>query len=269
MGELLDLQVSPLVSIVIPSRGIRDIPGGGSLLFNALESIQKLTTYENFEVVLVLDHGYDETLIQEIITKFQQSISIIIWDKPFNFSLKMNLGVSHARGDFILLLNDDVELLTPDWIEKFLQVLKRPSVSMVGCMLYFDDNTIQHAGHLYYKGSPTHIGIGWPKGSAGPDGQFLSIREVSGVTAACAMVKREDFLSAGGFSGLFPGNFNDVDLCLKIGYLNKTIIWTPEVELIHFESKTRDATVHPYELEMLASRWGEKLDDERFWKFGP
>lgn len=269
MGKPSVTDNQTLVSIVIPSRGIRDLPDGGSLLYNALESIQKLSTYENYEIVLVLDLGYDKSLISEISLKFPKQLSIIVWDKPFNFSLKMNLGVVHSRGNFILLLNDDVELLTPDWIQKYLQILDAPEVSMVGCMLYFEDLTIQHAGHLYYRGSPTHIGIGLPKGSTGPKGELQAVRRVSGVTAACAMIKKNDFVSAGGFSGLFPGNFNDVDLCLKIGYLNKEIIWTPEVELIHFESKSRDATVHPYELELLTSRWGNRLDDERFWDYGP
>jgi GT2 family glycosyltransferase len=136
-------------------------------------------------------------------------------------------------------------------------------------MLYYEDDTIQHAGHAYYQGSPTHIGLGLPRGSKGPNSSFLVDRKVSGVTAACALMPRHVFMEAGGFSALLPGNFNDVDLCLKVGSLGNDIYWTPNAELYHYESKTRDAHVHYYELDVIEQRWGLKLDDSRFWRVHP
>lgn len=262
---------TPKVSIVIPSRGIyeSDKNKRKSYLLNAIDSIVNKTDYPNYEVILVLDENADSELVSEAKAKLSKKLKIVDWAKPFNFSSKMNLGVLNADGEYILLLNDDVEVINSRWLTSMLSLCQLEHAGLVGAFLYYEDDTIQHAGHAYYLGSPTHIGLGIPRGDRGPNAIFEVEREVIGVTAACAMIAKEIFIEAGGFTSLLPGNFNDVDLCLKVNSLGYTNYWTPNSELYHFESKTRDAHVHYYELDVLNRRWGLKLDDSKYLRGSP
>jgi GT2 family glycosyltransferase len=258
---------APLVSIVIPTRGVR-VPELGRhdcVVVGALRSIIAKTGYSNFEIILVVDEIAEDDVLVELAQIAGPRLRIIRWNRPFNFSQKMNFGVLHSRGEYLLLLNDDVQVLSTTWLESLLALAQLPNAGMVGAMLYYEDETIQHAGHAYHWGSPTHIGLGLPRGSKGPQNAYLIDREVSGVTAACAMMSRSVFDEVGGFTALLPGNFNDVDLCLKVGWKNFDIYWTPRAELYHFESKTRDAHVHYYELDLIGRRWGLRLHDSRYW----
>ena len=261
----------PLVSIVIPTQGLWS-PGEitrRSYLLDAARSIVTKTTYTNYEVVVVVDSGADQEVIAELESLFRDKLRLVWWEHPFNFSAKVNLGVVHATGEFVVLLNDDVEVITPDWIETMLALAQRDTVGIVGSMLYFGDDTIQHAGHAYVRGNPTHIALGLPRGSGGLGNGLFVERELSGVTAACAMLRRDVFFEAGGLTSLLPGNFNDLDLCMKLSRLGYAILWTPFAELYHFESKTRDAQVHWWELDIIGHRWGDKLDDSRYWPGNP
>ena len=262
---------SPLVSIVIPTRAVfADIHGYKKcFVVDAVQSIVKRTDYPHYELLIVVDRDADSEVIETLHHIAGDKVKFIEWTKPFNFSQKMNFGVLHAQGDFVLLLNDDVEVIPPSWLSAMLSLAKRPNAGMVGAMLYYEDESIQHAGHAYFHGSPTHVGLGLPRGSVGKDNLFLIEREVSGVTAACALMPKKVFVEAGGFTPLLPGNFNDVDLCLKVGWLNYDIYWTPFAELYHYESKTRDAHVHYYELDLIQKRWGQRLNDARFWPGHP
>lgn len=261
----------PLVSIVIPTQALYSDHQGTSqsLVVNAVKSIVGLTDYSNYELVVVVDSGADDHVLAELRKLGGPKLRIVEWTKPFNFSQKMNFGVLHAQGEYVLLLNDDVEVLTRQWLSSMLVLAQLPNAGMAGAMLYYEDDTIQHAGHAYFQGSPTHIGLGLPRGSHGPLGGYLVSREVSGVTAACALMPMKVFKEVGGFTALLPGNFNDVDLCLKVGWRGYDIYWTPEAELYHFESKTRDAHVHYYELDVIEHRWGLRLDDSRYWRGHP
>lgn len=262
---------NPLVSIVIPTQALSQSINGvqQSLIVNAVRSIVELTDYPHYEIVAVVDESAEQDVLDQLSALAGDRLRIVRWNKPFNFSQKMNFGVLHARGEFVLLLNDDVLVLTPEWLRSMLVLAQLPNAGMAGAMLYYEDDTIQHAGHAYYQGSPTHIGLELPRGSRGPDASFMVEREVSGVTAACALMPQEVFKKVGGFTALLPGNFNDVDLCLKVGWRGYDIYWTPDAQLYHFESKTRDAHVHYYELDVIEHRWGLRLDDSRFWPLHP
>lgn len=262
-----DVTGTPLVSIVIPTRGTNSGVGGSekALVIQAVRSIIGVTSYQNFEIVVVADAVADPAVLTQLSAIAGERLRVVQWTKPFNFSEKMNFGVLHARGEYVLLLNDDIEVLSQGWLESMLALAQRPNAGMVGAMLYYQDDTIQHAGHAYVEGSPTHIGLGLPRGSSGPNNGYRVEREVSGVTAACALMSRKVFLDVGGFTSLLPGNFNDVDLCLKVGWKGYDIYWTPHAELYHFESKSRDAHVHYYELDVIGRRWGLRLSDPRFW----
>jgi GT2 family glycosyltransferase len=262
---------NPLVSIVIPTRGVSTGEGHqiSCLVIDAVTSIVEKTQYENFEIVVVVDSVAEPRVIADLERIAGSKIRFAAWEHPFNFSQKMNYGVLQASGEFVLLLNDDVQILSGEWLHSMLALAQRPNAGMVGAMLYYEDDSIQHAGHAYYQGSPTHIGLGAPRGAAGPNNGYLVEREVSGVTAACAMMPLSVFTDVGGFTALLPGNFNDVDLCLKVGWKGYDIYWTPRAELYHFESKTRDAHVHFYELDVIEHRWGLRLDDSRYWRGHP
>lgn len=260
---------NPLVSIVIPSQGLFTGAGAGrmSYLLNAMRSIVSISTYENYEFVVVLDAGADSELIEQMKSIAGEKLHMVEFDLPFNFSDKINHGVVEASGEFILILNDDVRVLTPDWIEALLALAQRPNAGMSGAMLYYEDETIQHAGHAYYKSDASHIGLDEPRGSNGPLSGYRVEREVSGVTAACAMMPTDVYWEAGGLSSLLPGNFNDVDLCMKVTWLGYDIYWTPHAELYHYESKTRDPSVHAFEVNVAWGRWAFRMNDVRFWPY--
>jgi len=261
---------SPLVSIVIPTRGSHGMVRGVStcLVVEAVESILSRTTYDNYELVVVMDDVVDPEVVDALTSLAGEKLNLVWWRRPFSFSAKVNFGAFHAAGDYLLFLNDDTEVISPGWIEAMLALGQRPQAGLVGSMLYFEDNTIQHAGHIYEGGDAGHIGMFLPRGSEGPLGSFRIEREILGVTAACSLVSRSVFEQAGGFSLLLPGNFNDVDLCLKINLLGYTSYWTPHAELYHYESKSRDARVAQYEVDTANSRWHWKLDDRSYWPYG-
>lgn len=262
---------TPLVSIVIPTRGSSAEVRGVDrcMVVEAVRGIVDRSTYTNVEFVIVIDDVAPAAVREELAAIAGDRLRFVEWDQPFSFSGKMNLGVLHARGEFVLLLNDDVELITESWIEPMLALAQRPRAGMVGSMLYFDDDTIQHAGHAYYRLDVTHIGLHSERGAAGPFGGFLVEREVAGVTAACALMRRELFIEAGGFSTLLPGNFNDVDLCMKVQTLGYQSYWTPAAELYHFESKSRDPRVARSEIDTLFGRWERLIWESPFWPTDP
>jgi hypothetical protein len=260
---------NPLVSIVIPTRGLLDATSTGSrsYLLGAIRSIVELSTYTNYELVVVMDDVADSTVVEELKGLADDRLVIVPWSKAFNFSDKINLGAIHSRGDYLMILNDDVQVLTPDWIEALLVLAQLPGAGMSGAMLYYEGDSIQHAGHAYYEGDASHIGLDAPRGDPGPLDGYRVEREVSGVTAACAMIPKHVFDEVGGLSNLLPGNFNDVDLCMKVTWLGYQIYWTPHAELYHFESKTRDASVHAFEVDVAWGRWGFRMHDARYWPY--
>ena len=262
---------NPLVSIVIPTRGTSAVVNGveRNMVIEAVRGIVAKSTYTNFELVIVIDDVASDAVRDELVSLAGDRLRFVEWDQPFTFSGKMNLGVLHARGEFVMLLNDDVELITPRWLERMLALAQLPQSGLVGSMLYFDDDTIQHAGHAYYRLDVTHIGLHSQRGAAGPHDGFLVEREVAGVTAACAIMRRSVFLEAGGFSTLLPGNFNDVDLCMKVATLGYQSYWTPAAELYHFESKSRDPRVSRSEIDTAWGRWERLIWESPLWPTDP
>jgi GT2 family glycosyltransferase len=262
---------TPLVSIVIPTGGTSAVVLGMQrvMVVEAVRGIMNISTYTNFEFVFVVDATTPAGVQSELRAIAGERATFVNWSEPFSFSGKMNLGVLQARGEFVLILNDDVELITPDWIESMLALAQLPLAGTVGAMLYFEDDTIQHAGHAYYRLNVTHIGLNSERGAAGPSGGFLVEREVAGNTAACCMMTRELFLKIGGFSTLLPGNFNDVDLCMKVSTLGHQSYWTPYAELHHFESKSRDPRVSASEVRTTWGRWEHLFYDSDLWPTDP
>lgn len=257
---------TPLVSIVIPTRAHRD-SDGSSLVLGALESIVQKTSYTAWEIILVVDADADSSVIEAAKARVGDRMRVVTYRAPFNFSEKINLGAAHARGEYLLMLNDDVEVISPNWLESLLAPAHADGAGLVGALLYFDDDTIQHAGHHYWLGDASHIGLDVPRGAAGPHGGFRVERRVAGVTAACALTPMAVFREVGALDPGLPGAFNDVDYCLKVTWAGYDCVWTPDAELYHFESKSRDATVRPFEIERHWSRWAFRMHQPDLWPY--
>jgi GT2 family glycosyltransferase len=255
----------PTVSIVIPTRGtvgrVRGRPV--DLVVNAVRSIVERCEYPGVEFVVVHDPETPEATIARLSSIAGDSLVLVPWRSAFNFSAKVNEGVLRASGEVVILLNDDTEVVTPDWMETLVGLVMEPDVGMAGPMLLLADGRIQSAGH-HYDPSPLHIGAGAPADDPGPNGMFAVAGERSGVTAACAAVRRATYLEVGGLSERFAGSYNDVDLGFKLIDAGYRIVWTPHARLHHFESLTRDPAETPEEAAELARRWGRRFGPDRY-----
>jgi len=251
------VQGRPLVSVIIPTRGGSATVAGRErvLVVEAVRGIVERTAYDNVELVVVADEQTPQPVVDALAELAGDRLRLVRFTGPFNFSEKVNAGAVAARGEHLLLLNDDIEIVHPDWLERMVALVQRPGVGAVGALLYFEDSTIQHAGHLYEHGQAGHIAIGWHGGQRDPLHTLEVVRETSGATAACLLVPAEVFAEVGGFCTLLPGNYNDADFCMKLRAGGRSVVVTPDARLYHFESKTRDATVLRSEIATLRRRW--------------
>ena len=254
------LAATPLVSIVIPTRGSRGLVWGEErdLVVSAVASIEQRSSYPALEFVVVADRATPPHVLDDVRSAAGDRIRLVMFDEPFNFSRKCNVGAAHATGDVLLFLNDDTELIAPDSVEVMVGHLQSTDLGMVGAKLLFADGRLQHAGHVY-PGGPIHALFGWPGSAVGPHRMAVVARECSGVTAAAAAMRRDVFDAVGRFDEAFPVNFNDVDLCLRVRRHGYRIVWTPDAEWYHFESATREAGHTKEELDLLTSRWSFEL----------
>lgn len=274
---------SPKISIIISNKDhVEDLQ-------RCVESILNKSTYENYEIIIVENHSQSkevfeyyskltDTTVEEVKTGFSKKedgkITVVTFktpeNTPFNYSAVNNYGVSFASGDYILLLNNDTEVITINWMEELLMYAQRKDVGAVGGKLYYGDKTIQHAGvviglgahrtagHTHYKQARENLGY---------MGRLCYAQDVSAVTGACLMVKKNLFEQVGGLDEGFAVSLNDVDFCLKLrkeGYLN---VFTPFAELYHYESASRGLDDHgekarryERESEAFRSRWKEELE---------
>lgn len=256
---------NPLISIVIPTAGksIETEQGRLNVLKNCIQSIQQLSTYQNYEIVVV--DGYDiptstlEGVIEPAVAAPNSNLRLVRCAAPFNFSQRINLGVAAAKGEFVLLLNDDTEVSTPDWLESMLEFAQQPVIGAVGAKLLFPDKRIQHTGVMVLEGNPGHA---YHEFDSDHPGYFCSNvvnRNYLVVTAACLMMRRDLFNQLGGMDENFPLNYNDVDLCLKAHQAGYRNVVTPFAQLLHYESVSREKGLRPKEWEKLNHKWGEYL----------
>lgn len=260
------IQGEPLVSIIIPTRGSSGIVAGSTRTFvvEAVRGICDRTTWRNVEIIVVADDATPQSVIDELVEIAGDRLVLLRWSEPFNFSAKMNRGIAVSQGEYLLMLNDDIDIVTPDWIEHMLGLAQQPGVGMVGALLYFEDGAIQHLGHIYQGGGAGHVGFGITPGALAPLAELAVTREVSGATAACALLPASLVRDIGGYSVLFPGNYNDVDLSLKVRSSGRSIVVTGAARLYHFESRTREAAVLPSEFAALARRWHALIQQDEY-----
>lgn len=256
----------PLVSIIIPTRGTSGRVWGVERCYvvDAVRSIVEKSTYGNIEFVIVADTDTPTSALAALDRIAGDRLKIVWYDAEFNFSEKVNLGRVHASGNLLLLLNDDVEVITPDFLETMVGLAMDNDVGSVGAKLLFSDGTLQHAGHVYQP-NPDHIFFKWHSSELGPRGLLVMDREVIGSTAACLLVRAEVYDEVGGFSPDFRSNFNDVDFAIKLNEAGYRNVVSCHAELYHFESVSRDPVVTPHEHELLLARWAPQLAADRYF----
>lgn len=251
---------TPKVSILIPSCGSSATIHGSNVVLveNCVESILSLSTYLNFEIIVILDEICPESTREFLLTRDPERVRVVDYSSEFNFSAKINLGAVEATCDVFIPLNDDTKVVTESWIEELLVYLEDEDVGISAPMLLLEDGSIQSAGHFFRHGAH-HFAPGKPVGWLGHGGLLTFPSERSGITFACAAIKRSVYDQVGGLSEKFPRSFNDVDFCNKVRKSGYRIIWTPQSVLYHFESLTRDPRVQMSEVEQLYWRWGYLL----------
>ena len=231
------VQGKPLVSVIIPNKDEKET------LQTCLEMLEKNTGYQNFEIIIVENNSTtDEIFRYYKELSGNRKIHLLRWGKEFNYSAINNFAVAHAKGEYLLFLNNDVKSINPDWLEEMLGVCQRPEVGGVGAKLIYPDNTIQHAGCVIGMGGIAgHMFVDMPADRTGYLHKASLLQDMSAVTAACLLMKKEVFEQAGGFTEELAVAFNDVDLCLKVRKNGYLIVYDPYAKLYHMESKTRGA----------------------------
>lgn len=268
-----DILNNEKVSIIIPTYNRHD------LLKVCINSIEKKTTYKNYEIIVVSNNSNDPETFKYF-DKIKDKHKVIEYNKPFNFAAINNFASKRASGEHLLFLNNDMEVISEEWLGAMLEHSQLPEVGTVGALLLYPNNTIQHAGVILGIG-----GVGGVGGVAGHSHKYFlesdygyisrikAIQNISAVTGACLMVKKSVFEEVGGYEERLEVSFNDVDLCLKImtkGYRN---IYTPYAKLYHYESISRgDPNRNPKELKRfqreimyMRDKWGELLDNDPYY----
>ena len=226
----------PLVSILIPNKDHADD------LEKCLHSIYARTNYDNYEVLVIENNSTDPATFDYYKTLPQryEGCRVVTYRGGFNFSAINNFGRKAAKGQYLLLLNNDVEVLSHDWLGELLAEASQPGVAACGAMLYYPDDTIQHAGVITGLGGYAgHSHKYHRRGASGYLFRLAAVQDYSAVTAACLLVRAEVYDALGGLDEGFTVAFNDVDFCLRIREAGWRIAWTPYAELYHFESKSR------------------------------
>ena len=251
----------PLVSIIIPNRDQADI------LARCLNSLGR-SAYDRYEILLVENNSRQpETFAYYKKLEGRPNLRLLTWDRQFNYSAVNNFAAAQVRGEVLLFLNNDVEVINADWLERLLEHALRPEVGAVGAKLYYPDDRVQHAGVVLGVGAVAgHVHLGAARNAFGYCCRLISVQNYSAVTGACLMMRRNVFEEIRGFDEDFPLAFNDTDLCMRVRRNGYRIVWTPWAELYHHESATRGHEDTPEkkarfhaEMSRFLMKWGDRL----------
>jgi len=264
-------------SIVIP------VHNQGVMLRTLVEGLHDTAKHfhEKLELIIVDNQsnesallGYLKKLESQTAAPFTQ-IKVVRYPHKFNFSAINNIAATHSKASFLCFLNNDIQIIHKDWLAALNEPMQHASTGCVGAMLYYPDDTIQHAGvYLDAKDIAGHLYKNCPRGSAGYQDFLLSEQQVSAVTAACMLIRRSVFNEVNGYNEQLAIAFNDVDLCLKVQQAGYRNIWTPHAELYHYESKSRgkshqrgflEKLRQKKEVRLMKQRWQEQLANEPHW----
>ncbi len=226
---------TPLISIMIPNKDhVEDLK-------KCMDSIDKKSSYRNYEYIIIENNSTEQETFryyEEI--KKRDNVTVVNYQGDFNFSRINNFGEQYAKGDYLLLLNNDTEMIDGCCLQEMLNYCMREDVGISGAKLLYEDDTIQHAGVIIGLGGVAgHTFVGYPRNAVGYQKHILCAQDYSAVTAACLMVKRDLYREVGGLTEEFAVAFNDIDFCLKIRALGKLVVYNPYAELHHYESKSR------------------------------
>jgi len=262
------LRPLPLISIIIPTKDKVD------LLKQCIDSIQKQTTYPNYEI-LVIDNNSQLPESFQYFKKLQdKGFQVLTDSRAFNFSALNNMAVQHAKGEYVCLMNNDIEILTSDWVEEMLSFAQLEKVGAVGARLWYPQNRgIQHAGVVIGMGGVAgHAHLGLQKNEPGYFGRSILHHRCSAVTAACLMIKKTTYLAVEGMDEGLAVAFNDIDFCLRLGQAGFHCIYTPYAEMTHHESATRgydltepNRSRFMREVSFMKARWGQQLLQDPFY----
>jgi glycosyltransferase involved in cell wall biosynthesis len=264
----------PLVSIVIPTSGKPTRRDGRTLdmLAQAIRSIVQGTSYDNYELIIVLSGvpGGDHRLAESSLRALEGTRHQIVPCERvglFNFAASINAGAGAARGDHLLLLNDDIEVIMPEWLSAMLELSQEAAIGAVGPKLLYPDGRLQHIGIvLGVAGVAAHPFHQHPGVSPGYAGSAMIVRNYSAVTGACLMTRRELFETIGRFDERFPSDFNDIDYCLRLRQAGYRIVYTPWAQLYHHESASFGIRRQDYAaLAEMRRRWGALIDNDPFY----
>lgn len=255
---------TPLVSIIIPNKDERET------LKNCLESIWKMSSYTNYEIIIVENNSTDpETFAYYKEIDGKNGVRVVYWKHGFNYSALNNYGFSYANGEYILCLNNDITVITPDWLERMIGHCQREKVGITGVRLYYPDNTIQHAGVIVGIGGVAGaMFVGIARERSGYLRKAILQQDLSAVTAACMMVDRKAWEAVGGFNEDLAVAFNDIDFCLKVRDQGYLVVYEPNVEMYHYESKSRGYEDTPEkqmrfksEIDYMKAHWPQILTE--------
>ncbi|MGH7909675.1 MAG: glycosyltransferase family 2 protein, partial [Thermodesulfobacteriota bacterium] len=225
----------PLVSIIIPTKDRID------LLRKCINSIESKSHYRNCEII-VIDNNSKKAESKSYLSSIKHKV--VPFNEPYNSARIDNFGAKHAAGEYLIFLNNDTEVISPDWIERMLEQCSKPDVGAVGVKLLYPDNTVQHAGVLIgVAGVASHAFEGLPRDHLGYQGFLQSVRKCSAVTSACMMVRKKTLQEVGGFDENLAYAYDDIDLCLRLRKKGYSIVYTPYAELYHHTSSSRPLTV--------------------------
>ena len=243
-----ELGAEPLVSVVIPS-------GSDELLARCLVSLRERTTYRSLEVVIVDSKAGGLSCVEELLDGTPHRL--MPYAGRFSFSLAINIGAAAAAGEYLVLLNDDTEVRSPDWVERMLEHALTPGVGVVGCKLLYPGGEVQHAGVVIAPGGQGagHINVGFPCDGPGYRGMLDMTHNCSAVTGACMMVSRQLFAQLDGFDESFDSEYSDVDLCLRAIEQDRRVVWTPHAVLTHHERSSLPMRVNARDQERFGKRW--------------
>lgn len=251
----------PLASLIVPTRDHADV------LRRCISSVTQKTTYPHYEIIIIDNESELDETARYLDRINAGRISVLRAAGHFNFSALNNLAAKQAKGDFLCLLNNDIEILTPDWLEEMVSVAMQPGVGAVGARLWYPEGGLQHGGVvLGIGGVAGHAHKHLKRGCPGYFGRAVLRQEFSAVTAACLVVKRQLFLDLGGLDEALAVTCNDVDFCLRLKKAGFRNIWTPYAEMIHHESLSRGTDETPekhtrsaMEGRLMEQRWGSTL----------
>ncbi len=258
-----EIKDTPLISILIPScNHVKDLD-------KCIRSIENLSTYKNYEIIVIENNSDSATFDYYKTLERYGNVKVVVYETDtFNYSAINNYGAQFAKGDYLLLLNNDTEVITPSWMEELLMLAQRDDVGAVGAKLFYPDDTVQHAGVILgHGGIAGHSFLHEHRTSAGYFARCAVQQNLTAVTAACVMLSKKVWDEISGLNEDFAVAFNDIDMCMRIREAGYLVCFTPFAELYHYESKSRGLDTDPVkakrfegEIELFKKHWQKALD---------